>query len=115
MKEYEQKKNLVLISVSLSKTVETISFFLYISDFCISQVTSSVSGHAKTFLFCYPGLLHKFTVPVSLRYVRFTFIFQNKCLSAHISIEIIIKINNIYATPFVSVCFCIIGGNDFIQ
>ena len=42
MKEYEQKKNLVLISVSLSKTVETISFFfiyfrlLYLSSnkFC---------------------------------------------------------------------------------
>jgi len=35
-------------------------------------------------------------------------------MSDHISIEIIIKISSIYATLFVPVCFCIIGGNDFI-
>lgn len=115
IKEYEKKKNLVFISVSLLRPVETpFSFFRFQTSVSL-KLTSSVSGHAKTFLFCYPGSLYKFAVPVSLRYVQFTFIFQNKCLSAQISIEIIIKIISIYATRFVSVCFCIIGGNDFIQ
>jgi hypothetical protein len=86
-----------------------------VSDFYISEVTSSGSGQAKTFLVCYSDPLDKFAVPVPLRYVWFTFIFQNKCISDHISIEIIIKISSIYATPFVPVCFSIIGGNDFIQ